>query len=231
MLPVESLKQAKLLAEQGNTQQALDLLNNAYQILQANMPDPSTPEGEEKYSAAKMVEGQIEAIMGEILLNNEEYHDALPHLLSALTIFRTQEVNVEPKDIITCLEKLGETFGAIGSSLESDKYFLEAIEEKSKLIRTILTNMLQGAGWKVKMDVPMQDLGGKIDILAVKGAFKKKQQRIWLVRDAEEVSTLMFLVKQIKGKKTFYLLKGDPASVYLTDKYVKVVNDPQEISL
>ena len=40
MLPVESLKQAKLLAEQGNTQDALDLLNKSYQTLQENMPDP-----------------------------------------------------------------------------------------------------------------------------------------------------------------------------------------------
>ncbi len=231
MLPVESLKQARLLAEQGNTQKALDLLNKAYETLQENMPDPSSPGEEEKYSAAKLVEGQIEATMGEILSENEEYHDALPHLLSALTIFRTQETKVEPKDIISCLEKLSATFSAIGSSLESDKYLLEAVEEKSKLIRTVLKRILEDAGYKVKMDVPMHGVEGKIDVLAQKGSFKKKSVQIWLVRDDAEVSTLSFLVKQIKGQKYFYLLKGDPASVYLPDKSMRVVTDPQDIKI
>ncbi|MFX1506376.1 MAG: hypothetical protein ACFFDC_09700 [Promethearchaeota archaeon] len=201
-----ALTEAKTLIVEKKAEQAAELLNNAYNILQTQPPDDLSQE--EKI----LLEGEIQESLGDTKILQQQDQEALSHLLMAMTQLQTLEsmTDIPPHDVLfRVYRKLSGAFNRLGQQFESEKYLRNAGEIKANILKTELHARFREAGYKVQENVrAVETEATPVDIMAEKGGFlSKKRVAIWFAMDEAELDTIAFLTRgYAKYAKNRYIL-------------------------
>lgn len=201
-----TLNEAKTLIVEKKAEQAAELLNNAYNILQSQPPD-------ELDQAEKiLLEGEIQESLGDTKILQQQDQEALSHLLMSMTQLQTLEsmTSTPPHDVLfRVYRKLSGAFNRLGQQFESEKYLRNAGEIKASILKSELQERFREAGYKVEENVrAVETEATPVDIMAVKGGFlSKKRLAIWFAMDEAELDTIAFLTRgYAKYAKKRYIL-------------------------
>ncbi|UCG00676.1 MAG: hypothetical protein JSW11_13780 [Candidatus Heimdallarchaeota archaeon] len=201
-----ALNEAKTLIIEKKAEQAAELLNNAYNILQSQPPDDLTQE--EKI----LLEGEIQESLGDTKILQQQDQEALSHLLMAMTQLQTLETMIDkpPHEVLfRVYRKLSGAFNRLGQQFESEKYLRNAGEIKAAILKTELHTRFREAGYKVQENVrAVETEASPVDVMAEKGGFfSKKRVAIWFAMDEAELDTIAFLTRgYAKYAKERYVL-------------------------
>ncbi len=201
-----ALNEAKTLIVEKKAEQAAELLNNAYNILQSQPPDDL--EQNEKL----LLEGEIQESLGDTKILQQQDQEALSHLLMAMTQLQTLEslTDSPPHDVLfRVYRKLSGAFNRLGQQFESEKYLRNAGEIKASILKTELHTRFRESGYKVVENVrAIETEATPVDIMAIKGSlFKKKRVAVWFAMDDAELDTISFLTRgYAKYAKKRYIL-------------------------
>lgn len=201
-----ALNEAKTLIIEKKAEQAAELLNNAYNILQSQPPDDLTQE--EKI----LLEGEIQESLGDTKILQQQDQEALSHLLMAMTQLQTLETMIDkpPHEVLfRVYRKLSGAFNRLGQQFESEKYLRNAGEIKAAILKTELHARFREAGYKVQENVrAVETEASPVDVMAEKGGFfSKKRVAIWFAMDEAELDTIAFLTRgYAKYAKERYVL-------------------------
>ena len=201
-----ALNEAKTLIVEKKAEQAAELLNNAYKILQEEPPEDLDQ------TEKLLLEGEIQESLGDTKILQQQDQDALSHLLMAMTQLQTLEslTQKSPDEVLfRVYRKLSGAFNRLGQQFESEKYLRNAGEIKASILKTELYRRFKEAGYKVKENVrAIETEATPVDVMAEKGGFFKKSRiAIWLAMDEAELDTISFLTRgYAKYAKNRYIL-------------------------
>ena len=200
-----ALKEAKTLIVEKKPEKASELLNNALNFLQTQPPDDLN-------QAQKLIlESKLQESLGDTQILQQKDQEALSHLLMAMTQLQTVEslTGQPPNEILfRVYRKLSGAFDRLGQQFESEKYLRNAGEIKASILKSELHHRFSEAGYKVQENVrAIQTEASPVDIMAVKGGFRKKRIVIWFAMDEAELDTISYLTKgYAKFSKNRYIL-------------------------
>ncbi len=226
-----ALNEAKTLIVEKKAEQAAELLNNAYNILQSQPPDDITQE--EKI----LLEGEIQESLGDTKILQQQDQEALSHLLMAMTQLQTLEsmTEIPPHDVLfRVYRKLSGAFNRLGQQFESEKYLRNAGEIKGSILKTELYARFREAGYKVKENIrAVETEATPVDIMAEKGGFlSKKRVAIWFAMDEAELDTIAFLTRgYAKYAKQRYVLMLMGESTIPNLQGAKIVQSIDQIKM
>ncbi|MFX0124883.1 MAG: hypothetical protein ACFFAE_14730 [Candidatus Hodarchaeota archaeon] len=226
-----ALNEAKTLIVEKKAEQAAELLNNVYNILQSQPPDDLTQE--EKI----LLEGEIQESLGDAKILQQQDQEALSHLLMAMTQLQTLEsmTDIPPHDVLfRVYRKLSGAFNRLGQQFESEKYLRNAGEIKASILKTELYARFRNAGYKVKENVrAIETEATPVDIMAEKGGFlSKKRVAIWFAMDEAELDTIAFLTRGYeKYAKDRYVLMLMGESTIPSLQGAKIVSSIDQIKI
>ncbi|MHA2244298.1 MAG: hypothetical protein ACXADY_04975 [Candidatus Hodarchaeales archaeon] len=188
-----ALNEAKTLIVEKKVEQATELLNNAYNILQTQPPDDLD-------QAQKiLLEGEIQESLGDTKILQQQDQEALSHLLMAMTQLQTLESLTKVpanEPLFRVYRKLSGAFDRLGQQFESEKYLRNAGEIKASILKNELYKRLKEAGYKVRENIrAIETEATPVDIMAEKGGFRKTRVAIWFAMDDAELDTISFLTK------------------------------------
>jgi hypothetical protein len=212
-------------------EQAAELLNNAYNILQSQPPDDLSQE--EKI----LLEGEIQESLGDTKILQQQDQEALSHLLMAMTQLQTLEsmTDIPPHDVLfRVYRKLSGAFNRLGQQFESEKYLRNAGEIKANILKAELYARFRQSGYKVKENVrAVETEATPVDIMAEKGGFlSKKRVAIWFAMDEAELDTIAFLTKgYAKYAKKRYVLMLMGESTIPTLQGAQIVSSIDQIKI
>ena len=201
-----ALNEAKTLIVEKKAEQAAELLNNAYNILQSEPPEDLDQ------TEKLLLEGEIQESLGDTKILQQQDQEALSHLLMAMTQLQTLEslTQKSPDEVLfRVYRKLSGAFNRLGQQFESEKYLRNAGEIKASILKTELYRRFKEAGYKVKENVrAIETEATPVDVMAEKGGFFKKSRiAIWLAMDEAELDTISFLTRgYAKYAKNRYIL-------------------------
>ncbi|MFQ5977232.1 MAG: hypothetical protein ACE5OZ_03745 [Candidatus Heimdallarchaeota archaeon] len=229
-IDLEPIKRAKSLASNGQTSEALNVLQENLAKLQET--------GESDVDATQMFEvekakGLLELAAGDILKDNENHREAVTHyLLSAQALRSAQSMgDMYPQPLSDCLNGASECFAAMGSEFERDKYAREADDVKSAILREQIASLLGEQGFNFKQEVKLPNVAQTVDFVAEKGFFIwKKRIYVWFAFDETECQHLSLSSRDISGDKYFLLVRGNPGMVM--PRYgERIIQAPDEIEV
>ncbi len=200
-----ALNEAKTLIVEKKAEQAAELLNNAYNILQSQPPDDLN-------QAEKLIlEGEIQESLGDTKILQQQDQEALSHLLMAMTQLQTLESLTQTlphENLFRVYRKLSGAFNRLGQQFESEKYLRNAGEIKASILKKELSERFRQAGFKIKENIrAIETEATPVDVMAEKGGFRKKRIAIWFAMDEAELDTIAFLTKGYeKYAKERYIL-------------------------
>ncbi len=200
-----ALNEAKTLIVEKKAEQAAELLNNAYNILQSQPPDDLD-------QAEKLIlVGEIQESLGDTKILQQQDQEALRHLLMAMTQLQTLESLTQTlphENLFRVYRKLSGAFNRLGQQFESEKYLRNAGEIKASILKNELSERFKQAGFKIKENVrAIETEATPVDVMAEKGGFRKKRIAIWFAMDEAELDTIAFLTKGYeKYAKERYIL-------------------------
>ncbi|MHA2224676.1 MAG: hypothetical protein ACXAC8_05705 [Candidatus Hodarchaeales archaeon] len=200
-----ALKEAKTLIVEKKPEKATELLNNALNILQTQPPDDLN-------QAQKLIlESELQESLGDTQILQQKDQEALSHLLMAMTQLQTVEslTGHPPNEILfRVYRKLSGAFDRLGQQFESEKYLRNAGEIKASILKSELHHRFKESGFKIQENVrAIETEATPVDIMAVKGGFRKKRIAIWFAMDEAELDTISYLTKgYAKFAKDRYIL-------------------------
>ncbi|MFX1284548.1 MAG: hypothetical protein ACFFB5_12885 [Promethearchaeota archaeon] len=223
-----ALNEAKTLIVEKKAEQAAELLNNAYNILQSQPPDDM--ERAEKL----LLEGEIQESLGDTRILQQQDQEALSHLLMALTQLQTLESETQTlphENLFRVYRKLSGAFNRCGQQFESEKYLRNAGEIKARILKNELSVRFKQAGYKMKENIrAIETEATPVDIMAEKGGFRKKRVAIWFAMDEAELDTIAFLTKgYAKYAKDRYILMLMGQTTIPSLQGARVVNSIDDI--
>ncbi len=204
-----ALNEAKTLIVEKKAEQAAELLNNAFNILQTQPPDDLNE------AQKLLLEGEIQESLGDIKILQQQDQEALSHLLMAMTQLQTLEslTSVPPNEhLFRVYRKLSGAFNRLGQQFESEKYLRNAGEIKASILKNELYKRLKDAGYKVSENIrAIETEATPVDVMAVKGGFRKTRIAIWFAMDDAELDTISFLTRgyaKFTKKRYIIMLMG-----------------------
>ena len=204
-----ALNEAKTLIVEKKAEQAAELLNNASNILQTQPPDDLNQ------AQKLLLEGEIQESLGDIKILQQQDQEALSHLLMAMTQLQTLEslTSVPPNEhLFRVYRKLSGAFNRLGQQFESEKYLRNAGEIKASILKNELYKRLKDAGYKVSENIrAIETEATPVDVMAVKGGFRKTRIAIWFAMDDAELDTISFLTRgyaKFTKKRYIIMLMG-----------------------
>lgn len=225
-----ALNEAKTLIIEKKAEQAAELLNNAYNMLQSQPPDDL--EQTEKL----LLEGEIQESLGDTKILQQQDQEALSHLLMAMTQLQTLESLTQTlphENLFRVYRKLSGAFNRLGQQFESEKYLRNAGEIKASILKKELFSRFAQSGFKMKENIrAIETEATPVDIMAEKGGFRKKRVAIWFAMDEAELDTIAFLTKgYAKYAKDRYILMLMGQTTIPSLQGAKVINSIDDIKL
>ncbi|UCG90430.1 MAG: hypothetical protein JSU57_01485 [Candidatus Heimdallarchaeota archaeon] len=223
-----ALNEAKTLIIEKKAEQAAELLNNAYNMLQSQPPDDL--EQTEKL----LLEGEIQESLGDTKILQQQDQEALSHLLMAMTQLQTLESLTQTlphENLFRVYRKLSGAFNRLGQQFESEKYLRNAGEIKASILKKELFSRFAQSGFKMKENIrAIETEATPVDIMAEKGGFRKKRVAIWFAMDEAELDTIAFLTKgYAKYAKDRYILMLMGQTTIPSLQGAKVINSIDDI--